>query len=208
MSWRGAIAGLFGVWLSVCGAATGVAQTDPVTGLLDALYRAGKHREALATVDVVADGGAILVASEWLRKKVEAGAPYPYAERIGHLLRSRFPAETPLQQTAAAYIAYAGIIALRESIRCADRTVGERTVAEIEARGAKILATIHDMPTELRFDSAKTAITFEIENESRRDRGEMLCDAFLPEAYWKPLELAARRAVIIVPERFMQIKLQ
>lgn len=208
MSRRGATAGLFCLWLAVCGATTGAAQTDPVTGLLDALYRKGSHREALAVVDAVADGGAILVASEWLRKKVEAGAPYPYAERIGHLLRSRFPAETPLEQTAAAYIAYAGIVALRESTRCADRGVGERTVAEIEARGAKILATIREMPGELRLQAVQTAIMFEIEYESRRTRGEMLCDAVLPEAYWKPLELAARRAVVIVPERFMQIKLQ
>lgn len=205
MAWRRAAFVLCGLLL--CNAVAS-AQKPPTTANLDALYNAGKHREVLARVDAMIAGDELLTASEWLRTRVEAGAPYPYAERIGHMLRSHFPHAPPLQQTAAAYLAYAGIIALRESIVCADRSVGERVVGEIEARGAEILAIVRAMPVEGRGNAAQTAIKFEIQNASRRSRGEMLCDARVPEAYWRPLELAARRAILIVPQRFMQIEIE
>jgi hypothetical protein len=199
---------IFALCSIMLGSAVANAQKPPTTANLDALYGAGKHREVLALVDAMIKGDELLTASDWLRTKVEAGAPYPYAERIGHMLRSHFPHAPPLQQTAAAYLAYAGIIALRESIVCADREAGERIVGEIEARGAEILAIVRAMPVEGRGNAAQTAIKFEIQNGSKRNRGEMLCDARVPEAYWRPLELAARRAILIVPQRFMQIEFE
>lgn len=200
------VAGLCGFLLSLCLACAASAQAPADKKPFAALYERGAHREALAAIDALIANGEFVDIFGWLREAVAAGAPYPYAERTAQMLLRMFPEAQVMREVAVAHIIYAGTIALRESIVCTDRDLGERTLTEIEARHAEFLRAVRNWPVEAREAARQRSINMELEIQPKRKQAEMLCTARVPDPYWQPLETAARRAILIVPKRILALE--